>query len=415
MSRGINRLSAADLRRSRPGTYGDGDNLYLQVSVSQDGKTLNRSWVFRYSVGVKTTEMGLGSLRVLGLKEAREQAREYCALRLRGIDPKQYRDDQRAAATAASMKSITFEAAAHAYIAAHRDEWRSQQHAQEWPRSLAKYVFPTLGSLPVTMIDTPLVVKALKPAWEKVPETAARLRGRVESILDWCTVSGFRSGDNPARWLGHLEYLLAAPRKRRIEHLPAMPWRDVPSFMEKLRAIDNIAARALEFAILTSARTGEVRGAVWNEVDVHNAVWSVPGERTKSGREHRVPLSPRCTQILKEVRPFARQGQHVFPGIKGGLGESAFRKLLASFGHDDITVHGFRSSFRDWAGEATNFPREVCEAALAHVTGDRVEQAYRRADALEKRRKLMTAWATFCSRPAAASATVTPLRAHADA
>jgi integrase len=318
--------------------------------------------------------MGLGSLGVISLKEAREQAREYCALRLRGIDPKQHRDNERSAATAASMKSITFKAAANAYIAAHRDEWRSEQHAQEWPRSLSKYVFPTLGSLPVATIDTPLVVKALEPAWEKVPETAARLRGRVESILDWCAVSGFRQGDNPARWSGHLEYLLAAPRKRRVEHLPAMPWRELPAFMEGLRAVDGIIPRALEFLVLTAARSGEIFGAVWPEFDIDAKTWIIPPHRMKSGHEHRVPLVARTMQILKQMQQY--DGQHIFSGTKGaGLGESAFRKLLASLGHSNITVHGFRSSFRDWAGEATNFPREVCEAALAHVTGDRVEQA----------------------------------------
>jgi integrase len=410
MGRGIYRLSGADLRRSEPGLYGDGNNLFLQVSVSKtNSKQINRSWIFRYTTSGRAVDMGLGSLNVLGLKEAREQAREYCALRLRGIDPLQHRNAQRAAAAAASMKSITFEAAAHAYIAAHRDEWRSQDHAQEWPASLRRHVFPTLGALPVVSIDTPLVVKALEKVWQSAPETGARLRGRIEAILDWATVAGHRSGDNPARWNGHLEYLLAAPRKRRVEHLAAMPWRDVPAFMAELRAVDSVAARALEFTILTVARTGEVRGAVWDEVDLDSAVWSVPGERTKSGREHRVPLSPRCLQILREVRPLARQGQHVFPGIKGGLGESAFLKLLKSLGHTDVTVHGFRSSFRDWAGEATNFARETCEAALAHATGDRVERAYRRGDALEKRRKLMDAWARYCGRPTAAG-DVIPLR-----
>jgi integrase len=410
MGRGINRLSGADLRRSKPGLFGDGNGLWLQVTVAKDGKRRNRSWVFRYTTGGRTTEMGLGSLDVVGLKEAREQAREYCALRLRGIDPLQHRDAQRAAVAAANMKSLTFEAAAHAYIAAHRDEWRSQQHAQEWPRSLTQHVFPTLGSLPVSTIDTALVVKALGNVWQSAPETGARLRGRIAAILDWATVSGYRTGDNPARWSGHLEHLLAAPRKRRIEHLAAMPWRDVPSFMQKLRGTDSVAARALEFAILTAARTGEVRGAVWNEVDLDSAVWSLPGERTKSGREHRVALSPRCMQILKEVRPLARQGQHVFPGIKGGLGESAFLKLLKSLGHADITVHGFRSSFRDWAGEATNFPREVCEAALAHATGDRVERAYRRGDLFQKRAALMQAWAAYCGKPPA-DGKVLPIRA----
>jgi integrase len=409
MSRGINRLSGADLRRSKPGLYGDGNNLFLQVSVSKtNNKQINRSWIFRYTTTGRAIDMGLGSLNVIGLKQAREQAREYCTLRLRGIDPKQHRDDQRAAAAAASIKSITFEAATHGYVSAHRDEWRSQQHAQEWPRSLAKHVFPTFGALPVASIDTPLVVKALSNVWQSAPETGARLRGRIEAILDWATVSGYRSGDNPARWNGHLEYLLAAPRKRRVEHLAAMPWREVPKFMEGLRAIDGVAARALEFLILTAARSGEIFGAVWPEIDVDAKTWIIPPDRTKSGREHRVPLSPRCMQILKEVR--AHQGQHVFPSIKGGLGESALRKLLASLDHSNITVHGFRSSFRDWAGESTNFPREVCEAALAHATGDRLEQAYRRGDALEKRRKLMESWAAFLAKPIAAGASVTPLR-----
>jgi integrase len=399
MARGINRLSGADLRRTKPGLYGDGNNLFLQVSVSKaNRKQINRSWSFRYANAAgRIIEMGLGSLNVIGLKEAREQAREYCALRLRGIDPLQHRNDQRAATAAAGMKSITFEAAAHAYIAAHRNEWRSQEHAAEWPASLRRHVFPTIGSLPVSTIDTALVVKALEKVWQSAPETAARLRGRVEAILDWATVSGYRSGDNPARWSGHLEYLLAAPRKRRVEHLSAMPWRDVPSFMAKLRTVDSVAARALEFTILTAARTGEVRGAVWSEID--DATWSLPGDRTKGGRSHRVPLAPRAVQILKEVRHFAHQDQHLFSGAKGGLGESAFRKLLKSLGHADVTVHGFRSSFRDWAGEATNFPREICEAALAHATGDKVEVAYRRGDALEKRRKLMEAWAGFCAKP----------------
>jgi integrase len=258
-------------------------------------------------------------------------------------------------------------------------------------------------------------MKALANVWQSAPETGARLRGRIEAILDWATVGGYRSGDNPARWNSHLEYLLAAPRKRRVEHLPAMQWRDVPVFMEKLRAIDGVAARAFEFLILTATRTAEICGATWDEVDMVAKVWAIPAPRTKAHREHRVPLSPRCMQILKEVRTLAPHGQHVFPSIKGGLGESALRKLLASLGHSNITVHGFRSSFRDWAGESTSFPREVCEAALAHATGDRTERAYRRADALEKRRKLMEAWSAYLAKPAPAGATVTPLRAHADA
>jgi integrase len=410
MGRGINRLSGADLRRSEPGLYGDGNNLFLQVSASRtDRKQINRSWSFRYvDTAGRTREMGLGSLNVIGLKEARELAREYCALRLRGTDPLEHRNAQRATAAAASMKSITFEAAAHAYIAAHRGEWRSQEHAQEWPASLRRHVFPTLGALPVATIDTALVVKALKEVWQSAPETGARVRGRIESILDWATVGGYRSGDNPARWNGHLEYLLAAPRKRQVEHLPAMPWREVPAFIGKLRTVENVSARAFEFTILVAGRTGEVRGAVWSEIDLDDALWVIPAHRMKGGRKHRVPLSPRAVQILREMRHL--DDRVVFASVKGGLGESAFRKVLTALGHGDVTVHGFRSAFRDWAGEATNFPREVCEAALAHATGDITERAYHRADALQKRRKLMETWARFCSKPAPTGATVTPLR-----
>jgi integrase len=415
MSRGINRLSGADLRRSKPGLFGDGNNLFLQVSASMTySKQINRSWVFRYvDAAGRTREMGLGSLNVIGLKEARELAREYCGLRLRGIDPLEHRNAQRAAAAAATMKSITFEAAAHAYIAAHRNEWRNQKHAQEWPDSLRRHIFPTLGSLPVAMIDTGLVVRALKEVWQSAPETGARVRGRIEAILDWATVSGFRSGDNPARWNGHLKYLLAAPRKRRVEHLPAMSWREVPSFMEKLRAVDGVVARALEFAILTAARTGEVRGATWDEIDLDNAIWSVPGGRTKGGRLHRVPLAPRVMQILKDQRHLAHQ--HVFSGAKGDpLNKSALLRLLTSVGHGNVTVHGFRSSFRDWTGENTNFPRDVCEAALAHATSDKVEAAYRRGDLFAKRAKLMAAWSDYCAKPTPIGANVVPMKAGAN-
>jgi integrase len=394
----INRLTGTDLRRKDPGLYGDGNNLYLQISVSRtDSKQVNRSWIFRYSTSGKAIDMGLGSLNVIGLKEAREVAREYCQLRLKGIDPKRHRDSQRATTAAASLKSITFEAAAHAYIAAHRDEWRSEQHAQEWPRSLSKHVFPTLGALPVASIDTPLVVKALEAVWQSAPETGARLRGRIENILDWATVAGYRTGDNPSRWNGHLEYLLSAPRKRQVEHHAAMPWQQVPAFMQTLRALDSVAARALEFLILTAARTGEVRGATWDEID--GDVWIIPGNRMKGGKEHRVPLSSRCLELLKGPR----DSERIFP-----VGENAFPRLLKSL-HVETTTHGLRSSFRDWSGEATAFPREICEAALAHSVGNAVEQAYRRGDALERRRKLMQAWDAFCSKPTAAG-TVHPIR-----
>jgi integrase len=413
MGKGINRLSAVDLRRNKSGLYGDGGGLWLQVTPRKDGEGFSRSWIFRWTTADRTRSMGLGSLHTLGLAEARERARQCRQQRLDGIDPIEARDADRSAKAAAFAKAMTFEQAAHAYISAHRNEWRSQQHAQEWPSSLRKHIYPKLAKIDVAAIDTSLVVKALQPIWQKIPESASRLRGRIEAILDWSAVSGFRSGDNPARWNGHLEHLLAAPAKRKIEHLAAMPWREVPEFMAKLRATDSVQARAMELVILTAARKGEVRFATWGEVDFNTATWTVPGARMKAGKEHRVPLSPRAMTILREMN--TAPSEHIFPGRNGPLGESAFEHLLKRLGHSGITLHGFRSAFRDWAGESTAFPAEIAEAALAHAVGNKVERSYRRGDALEKRRRLMEAWSDYCSKPAPAGATVTPLRAHAGA
>jgi integrase len=412
MARGIKRLSGADLRRSRPGLYADGDGLWLQVTIAADGKRRNRSWIFRYTTAGRTREMGLGSCNTLALSEARERARRCRVLRLDGIDPIGQRDAERAAKAAASARAISFEECAGAYIAAHRNSWRSEKHAQQWPQSLRKHVFPVFGKLPVGTVDTPLVMKALQPMWHDAPETGSRLRGRIEAILDWAAVSGHRPSDspNPARWSGHLEHLLAAPRKLRpVEHLAAMPWREVPAFMAQLRGVDTVAARAFEFLILTSSRRGETIGAHWSEIDLDEKVWTVPGHRMKGGKEHRVPLPPRCIAILQEMRA-TNQGGVIFPGRDGPLAQSSFAYLLKTLGHRAVTAHGFRSAFRDWAGECTNFPREVCEAALAHVTG-KVERAYHRSTALEKRRKLMATWAAFCAKPAAAGGdVVVPMR-----
>jgi integrase len=400
LAKSIARLAGADLRRSKPGLYADGGGLWLQVTLAKDGKSRNRSWLFRYTTAGRTRYMGLGSLNTISLAEARERARKNRQLRLDGLDPIEQRNAERAAQAAANAKSITFEECAGAYIAAHRASWRSEKHAQQWPQSLRKHIYPTLGRLVVSTIDTPLVLKALKPVWEKAQESASRLRGRIEAILDWATVSGLRSGDNPARWSGHLEHLLAAPGKRRVQHLAAMSWQQVPAFMAKLRATDTVPARALEFAILCASRRGEVLGLTWSEVDLAQALWTVPGSRMKAGKEHRVPLSTRALEILRE-KP--TRGEHAFP-----IGNAAFAGTLKRLGYRNVTPHGFRSSFRDWAGESTAFPNDVVEAALAHAVGSKVERAYRRGDAFEKRRKLMEAWARFCSKPA--GATVTPLR-----
>jgi len=407
MARGISKLSGADLRRSKPGTYGDGGGLWLQVSAARDGKRRNRSWVFRYTTNCRTREMGLGSLDTLSLAEARERARKCRQLRLDGIDPIEYRNAERAAKAAESAKSITFEAAAHAYIASHRETWRNEKHAQQWPSSLRKHIFPVFGSLPVSQIDTPLILKALQPLWSRVPETASRLRGRIESILDWATVSGFRQGDNPARWDGHLKHLLAAPSKRRVNHLAAMTWADVPAFMQKLRATDGVPARALEFSILAAARRNEALGAVWSEIDFDSAVWTIPGERMKSAREHRVPLSRRALQILQEARATAH-GDHVFTRAGGNrpLANSSLVRLLQQLGHGDVTAHGFRASFSTWVAERSAFNWDALAHAVKGVAGD-----YQRGDLLTKRRRLMEAWSAFCAKPMVVGATVTPLRA----
>jgi len=414
MARGINRLTGADLRRSKPNVYADGGGLYLQVTKTHDNSAINRSWLFRFAINGRERWTGLGSTNTVSLAEARERARQCRLLVLDGIDPIERRKQRRAQEAAASKRAITFDQCAAAFITAKRNEWRSQKHAATWPATIHKYVSPAIGKLPVDAIDTPLIMKVLQPIWDRIPETASRLRGRIESILDWATVSDFRQGENPARWKGHLEHLLAAPRKvKPKEHMPAMPYAAVPAFTARLRAEQGMSACALEFAILASARSGEVRGAVWSEFDVDRAVWEIPGHRMKAGKPHRVPLSRRCIEIL---RALPRQGDLVFPGRAGGMmADSNLVYLLRKLGHGDVTVHGFRSSFRDWCGEHTNFPREVCEAALAHATGDRVEQAYRRGDALEKRRRLMGQWAAFCARPAPTGATVTPLREKAGA
>jgi integrase len=389
----------------------DGEGLWLQVSIAADGKRCNRSWIFRYARHHRSHEMGLGSVNTFSLVEARERARKSRQLLADGIDPLDRRNTERAAQVIESAKAVTFEECAGRYIAAHRDTWRNAKHAAQWPQSLAKYVFPVIGRLPVATIDTALIMKTLTPIWEARPESGSRIRGRIESILDWATVSGFRQGENPARWSGHLEHLLAAPRKLRpVRHLAAMPWREVPAFITKLRAVDSTAARAFEYLVLTASRSSEVLGARWDEIDMAEKVWTVPGQRMKSGREHQVPLPQRCIDILREVRAATTGSELVFPGRAGQLAHSSFTWLLRTLGHGDVVAHGFRSAFRDWCGESTNFPREVAEAALAHATGDAVERAYRRGTALEKRRALMAAWAKFCDRPAPAGATITKLR-----
>ena len=391
------KLKALVVERSskKPGFYSDGGGLYLRVTSATA-----RSWIFRYMIDRKAHEMGLGKYPDISLAEARARATEARKLKALGKDPISERGVIRAAVRAEAAKAMIFKDAAKAHIDGHRAGWRNAKHAAQWEATLATYAEPIIGTLPVQAIDTGLVLKVLEPIWTVKPETASRLRGRIEAVLDWATARGHRHGENPARWRGHLDKLLPARTKvRRVEHHAALPFNELTGFMASLRAAEGVAARALELAILTAARTGEVIGAKWSEIDLLQKVWTVPGERMKTGREHRVPLSARALAILKEIeRDQVADEMFVFPGNKIGkpLSNMAFLMLLRRMDRDDLTVHGFRSTFRDWAAERTNFPSEAAEMALAHAVGDKVEAAYRRGDLFEKRRAMMEQWATAC-------------------
>lgn len=407
MPKKVNRLSAVKVAGTKkPGFYADGDGLYLQVTDSG-----SRSWVFRFKAGGRTRDMGLGSLNTVGLAEARGMAAECRRQRLQGIDPIEARKFGRVQAQLDAARSLTFDDCRDKFIASHRAAWANDKHLKQWESTLKTYVTPVFGALPVQNVDVALVLKALEPIWITKPETAGRVRGRVERILDWARARGFRLGENPARWRGHLDMLLAPRAKvRRVKHHAALPYSELPGFLAKIRERDAVAARALEFAILTAARTGEVLGARWNEIDLENNIWTVPASRMKAGREHRVPLSIAVFTVLERLKA-VRQNDFVFPGErpKKPLSNMSMLMMLRRAGRADLTVHGFRSTFRDWAAEQTNFPREVAEAALAHVVADRTEAAYRRGDLFEKRRNLMAAWAAYSQAEPNVGGTVIPI------
>jgi integrase len=375
-----------------------GGGLYLQVTG-----TGAKSWIYRYMLRGREREMGLGSLLAVSLADARTKATECRRLRQTGVDPIEVRKKERDQARLDAATALTFKDAATAYISAHRTGWRNPKHIWQWGATLTTYANPIIGDLSVQAIDTTLVLKVLEPIWPAKPETASRLRGRIEAVLDWATVRGYRKGENPARWRGHLSKLLPARSKvRKVKHHTALPYADLPDFLVALRTQRGIAARALEFTILTAARTGEAIGATWNEISEGEKVWTVPGNRMKAGKDHRVPLSGPGLAILKGMKSSSDAGKDfVFPGGKHGkpLSNTAMIAVLRRMGRGDLTVHGFRSSFRDWVAERTNFPSEVAEMALAHAVGDKVEAAYRRGDLFDRRRRVMTAWATFCASP----------------
>jgi integrase len=393
----INRLTALKVDRTRdPGLHHDGAGLYLQVTAGKDGVT--KSWLYRFVLDSRERRMGLGSLNDVSLVEARENAANARKQVKEGKDPIEERRVLRSVAVLAKAKAMTFDQCRDAYISSHRSGWRNIKHTWQWSASLKKYVTPIFGDVPVQYVDVALVTKALEPIWATIPETASRLRGRIEVILDWAKVRGLRTGENPARWRGHLDHLLPRRSKvRKVEHHAALPYAEIGSFMTLLRERGAIAARALEFAILTAGRTGEVLGARWDEIDIDPRVWIVPADRMKAGKEHRVPLSAPAIAVLNVMRK-VRQNDYIFPGDRHTtLSNTSMLMLLRRMGRDDLTVHGFRSSFRDWAAERTNFPSEVAEMALAHSVSNKVEQAYRRGDMFDRRRRMMAAWATFCA------------------
>ena len=397
MTQFINRLTALQVTKvKKPGLYADGGGLYLQVSGDGEAK-LARSWIFRYKRRGKVRDMGLGSLSTFGLADARAKAAECRQQIYAGVDPIDTRKAERIKAVLEAAKALTVRDCVEQYVTAHRAGWRNAKHAAQWTSTIKTYAEPIIGSLTVQNVDTGHVIKIIEPLWSTKPETAARLRGRIEAVLDWATAREYRRGENPARWRGHLDKLLPARTKvRKVKHHAALPYKELPSFMASLRRQEGVSAQALEFLILTAARTGEIIGARIDEIK--GEVWTIPAERMKAGVEHRVPLSAPAMTIMEMMRKECK-GDFLFPGGKVGkpLSNMAMLALLDRMGRSDLTAHGFRSTFRDWAAECTDHPSEVPEMALAHTISSKVEAAYRRGDLFEKRRLLMSQWATFCS------------------
>ncbi len=418
MARQQQRLSALQVSKlTKPGLYGDGGGLTLQITA-----TGAKSWLFRYMVAGKPYGMGLGPTHTVSLAEARQKALDARKLLVDGINPLVAKKQNQIAAALATAKMMTFDQCAAAYIQTHKAGWKNAKHADQWANTLKTYASPVLGHLPVADVDTGLVVKCLAPIWESKTETASRLRGRIESVLDWATTSGYRTGENPARWKGHLENLLATiSRSSRTRNHPSLPWQRIAAFMAALRAREGVSARAVEFCILTACRSGEVRGARWAEFDLAGKVWTIPAERMKARREHQVPLSDAALALLESM---PKDGEIVFAGIKGQpLSDMSLTAVIRRMNSDDkpvwvdangdgVTVHGFRSTFRMWAAETTNYPREVAEHALAHQLPDAVERAYQRGSQFTKRAALMADWAAFCM-TVLPDAVVKPIRAAA--
>jgi integrase len=397
-------------RTKKPGRYRDrgGPVKGLLLQISANGA---KSYILRYELDGRERMLGLGSAATFSLKEARERGRQARQLLADGRDPVTAKQAERAAIRAAEARKLTFRQAAERYFDQHESKWRNASHRDSFLRTLRKHA-AVLADMDVAAIDTPAVLRAIDPIWKSKSVTADRVRNRIEAVIDWAVVRGHRPpGTNPARWKGHLDQVLPAAREvAPIAHHAAMPYTQIAAFMAELRTVEGCAARALEFLILTAARTGEVREAEWSEIDFEQATWTIPAGRMKAGREHRVPLSDRCIELLKAL-PREKGNPRIFLGHREGV---ALSKMALSYVMDrldqKVTIHGMRSTFRDWAGERTSFAHDICEAALAHVRGDATVRAYARGDLLERRRQLMEQWARFCCTPPKASGGVVKLR-----
>ncbi|MBZ9673443.1 tyrosine-type recombinase/integrase [Mesorhizobium sp. ES1-3] len=420
MARTINKLGLIS-KINEPGMYADGGGLYLQVAkrtskTAADGE-VTKSWIFRFMLAGKARYMGLGDVNTFSLKEARERARDARQKVSDGIDPIEVRKEKKATLRADDAKRVSFKQASERYIAAQQAGWKNDKHGSQWKNTLETYAWPVIGDLDVAKVEDGHISQILDPIWTTKNETATRVRGRIESVLDWARVRGFRPqhSENPARWRGHLDKTLPKPSKvKKVQHHAAMPYGQVRAFMGRLRAMSSISAKALEFTILTAVRTGEAIGATDSEFDFQNKLWTIPAARMKSGKLHRVPLSDRAIEILKST-PREANSAYIFPGARKGksLSNMAMLEFLQGMeGMEDLTVHGFRSTFRDWVAELSNFPREIAEAALAHALKDKTEEAYQRGDLLEKRRRLMTAWAKYCADRTPESAKVLDMAAR---
>ncbi|QTX22573.1 tyrosine-type recombinase/integrase [Comamonas aquatica] len=376
------------------GMHGDGAGLWLKVTEGG-----SKSWILRYTMAGRERWTGLGPYPDVSLAEARDKAMAWRKQVREGVDPMKVKQEAMATARAEQAKKVTFAWCASQYIESHRAGWKNAKHAEQWVSTLAMYAEPVMGKMDVALVETEHVVRVLEPIWNSKPETASRLRGRIESILGWASARRLRSGDNPARWKGHLDSLFPARTKvSRTRHFAALPWKDMRPFMTSLEAQAGVGALALRFTILTAARSGEVRGMVWDEVDLSARLWVVPAERMKAGREHRIPLSDAAVALLRQQEQVLLAGTNVvFPSVRDHkpLSDMTLTAVLRRMQRNDLTVHGFRSTFRDWAAEATDYPQEMAEMALAHVVSNKVEAAYRRGDMLEKRREMMQKWAEF--------------------